>query len=317
MSETEKLTEMLTPDPIEVPGKPTSADMVAVTSGGIEIQNLDELMKFSRMLVADGAAPKNWSAGQVAIAIQSGLQVGLGLLGGIQQGAVINGIFSWRGQAAVALIQNSGKCKRGSLEFGCRGEGDQRVGYARAWRVGYAAPVERTFSVSDARRAGLWTKSGPWHDYPDRQLAWRAVGFLARDIFPDVLGGFPLAEEAVDFEELEPQRSEEGARPELLSPPAHDPLMDAIEGKVVAPKNPIGENADDLSVETTGQSDGGTVVEAELVPEVTASPTEAEQPSLLEPEDKCRHGLVLSVQCVDCDDEEAAIAAEKAESWSR
>ena len=302
-------TQEMLPDPIvkrkDLEGDlnkptPTTADMVSVTAGGIAISNLDELLKFARLLVSDGAAPKGWSAGQVAVAIQSGLQVGLGLLGGLQAGVVINGIFSWRGQAAIALIQNSGKCRAGSLEFGCRGEGDGRVGWARARRLGYASTVERTFSVNDARRAGLWTKSGPWHDYPERQLAWRAVGFLARDIFPDVLGGFPLAEEAVDFEEREPkpQRSKEGARPELLAPPAHDPLMDAIEGKV-AP------------------TEKTEIVEAELVPEVPAQPTEAEQPSLLGAEDVCRHGVVLSRHCVDCDDEEAATAAEKAEPWSR
>ena len=284
-------TQTITPDAIDKPKeiaapkeKVNAAAMVPVTSGGIAIRNLDELMKFSRMLVADGAAPKRWSAGQVAIAIQSGLQVGLGLLGGIQQGAVINGIFSWRGQAAVALIQNSGKCKPGSLEFGCRGEGDEGVGYARAWRVGYSAPAERTFSVNDARRAGLWGKDGPWQEYPDRQLAWRAVGFLARDVFPDVLGGFPLAEEAVDFEKEAPPAR--GARPELPPPTSPDPLMAAIAGK-------------------------SEVVEAELVPEVPAPPTEAEQPSL-EPEDKCEHGVVLSVTCVDCSDQEAAIADERA-----
>ena len=268
--------------------------MVSVTPGGIAISNLAELLKFARLLVSDGAAPKGWSAGQVAVAIQSGLQVGLGLLGGLQAGVVINGIFSWRGQAAIALIQNSGKCRAGSLEFGCRGEGEQRVGWARAWRVGYAAPAERAFSVNDARRAGLWTKDGPWHDYPERQLAWRAVGFLARDIFPDILGGFPLAEEAVDFDE-KPKRSPARARPELPAPATHDSLMDAIAGKA--------------DTDNTDQE----VVEAELVPE-NATP-EPEQPSLpTEPEDKCRHGVVLSVKCVDCDDEEAALADERVSS---
>jgi hypothetical protein len=282
-------TTTMTPDPIEAPEeKKNPASMVPVTSGGIAISNLNDLMRFAAVLVKDGAVPKGWNVGQAAVAIQSGLQVGLGLLGGLQQGAVINGIFSWRGQAAVALIQNSGKCKPGSLRFGCRGEGDQRVGFAVAHRVGYEQPEERTFSVKDARLAGLWTKSGAWHDYPERQLAWRAVGFLARDVFPDVLGGFPLAEEAVDFQENEkkPERSA-GPRPELPPPASPDPLMDAIAGKI------------DPGLEISAE-----VVEAELVPEATeeeAAP-EPEQQELIV-EDRCSHGKVLSEECPDCDRE--------------
>lgn len=312
--------DTITPDAIAVP-KETTAAMVQVTPSGIEITSLEQLMKFSRMLVADGAAPKSWSAGQVAIAIQSGLQVGLGLTGGIQQGVVINGIFSWRGQAAVALIQNSGKCKPGSLSFGCRGEGDDRVGYAVALRIGYTRAEERTFSVEDARLAKLWTKPGPWHDYPRRQLAWRALGFLARDVFPDVLGGFPLAEEAVDFEVRTERTS--GSRPELPPPPSHDPLMDAIEGKVAIEEKVLQEEIekgriraadcrDDCEEHVTCRTDVPTPptepeqpnlpdpdVDAETA---VAPPTEAEQLPL-SGEDSCPHGVVLSLsdRCPECD----------------
>ncbi len=257
-----------------------TASMVPVTAGGILIRNLDELLGFAARLVKDGAAPKKWTVGQVIIAIQAGQQVGLGLLGGLQQGAVINGIFSWRGQAAVALIQNSPKCRPGTLDFGCRGGGDLKEGWARAWRVGYPSPSERTFSVSDARRAGLWTKEGPWHDYPDGQLGWRAVGLLARTVFPDVLGGFPLAEEAVDFDE-KPKLSP--ARPEL-PPPTHDPLMDAIAGK---------PDADTSDTDNTDRE----AVEAELVPD---------GPVDTNPGNACEHGVLVGDECAECDVKETA-----------
>ena len=287
---TEEKTETPTPDPAEAnkaaaivarrqdERATNPASMVPVTAGGILIRNLDELISFAGRLVRDGAAPKKWTVGQVIIAIQAGQQVGLGLLGGLQQGAVINGIFSWRGQAALALIQNSPKCRPGTLDFGCRGGGDLKEGWARAWRVNYPSPSERTFSVSDARRAGLWNKEGPWHDYRDGQLGWRAVGLLARTVFPDVLGGFPLAEEAVDFDE-KPKRSP--ARPEL-SPPTHDPLMDAIAGK------PDADTSDTKAREA---------VEAELVPD---------GPVDTNPGNACEHGVLVGDECSECDVKETA-----------
>ncbi len=287
-------TETLTPDPVEekalAPKQKSDAELVRMTSSGIMVENLNDLLRFADTIVRDGAAPKGWGSGQVAIAVQAGLERGLGLLGGLTQGVVINGVFSWRGQAAVALIQTSGVCKPGTLRFGCDGDGDELVGYAEGHRVGYASRDRREFSVKDARLANLWDKSGPWQSYPKRMLAWRALGMLARDIFPDVLGGFALAEEQVDFDKGDRKRSTSpDVRPELSPPPSADPLMDAIAGKP-------------------------DVVEAELVPDVPAPPTEAEQPSLLDPEDTCDHGIVLSESCVDCSDQEAALADEKAET---
>lgn len=329
-------SKKLTDDALAPPPEKGAAALVKVGSRGVMIRSLDDLLRFARLAVKGGAAPKGMNEGSAAIAIQAGLERGLGPLGGLTQGVVINGVFSWRGQGAAALIQNSVVCRQGSLRFGCDGDGENAVGFAEAHRVGYARPDRREFSVADAKRAGLWTKQGPWHDYPKRQLMWRALGFLARDVFPDVLGGWPLYEEAVDFDENEtPARSPEGARPELPAPTSLDPLMDAIEGKVAIEEKVLqSEIEKDLVRFEVGKQD--EVVEAELVPErarpnlpdpdvdvETAVPPppksekkEPEQPSLLPegPEDKCRHGLVLSVHCVDCDDEEAAIAAERASS---
>lgn len=208
--------------------KPKPAELVPIGEKGIELRSLEELLKFARMAVSSGAAPKSMSDGAAAIAIQAGLERGLGLLGGLQHIVVINGVLSWRGQGAFALVQNSGKCKPGTLKMGCRGEGDQRIGWAEAWRVGYGEPSTATFTVKDARQAGLWGKSGPWQQYPDRMLMWRAFGFLVRDVFPDVLGGFPLAEEAEDFEPIKPTANRPPIKAELPAPSAPDPLLQEL-----------------------------------------------------------------------------------------
>jgi hypothetical protein len=61
----------------------------------------------------------------------------------------------------------------------------------------------RTFSVDDAKKAGLWGKSGPWTQYPKRMLQMRARGFACRDVFADVLRGISVAEEVQDYPQTE------------------------------------------------------------------------------------------------------------------
>jgi hypothetical protein len=224
------------PAPKAGTAKEISIIETGISRGGIMLRNLEDLQRFARLAVSGGAAPKGMTEGQATIAIQAGLERGLGPLGGLQQAVVINGVLSWRGQAALALIQNSGLCRPGTLKSGCSGEGDSRIGWCVAHRVGYKEPDRREFTVKDAKVAGLWTKSGPWHDHPSRQLTWRAIGFLARDIYPDVLGGFPLAEEAEDFEPVAPQRPPILAKAEQALPAGSDPLLEALSGEKKEPE---------------------------------------------------------------------------------
>ena len=111
------------------------------------------------------------------------------------------------------------------------------VGVAVARRRGYANAERRTFSVADAKRAGLWKKAGPWTQYPDRMLMWRAEGHLFTDVFPDVIGNYPLAEVAADFEPRETTRGETPASrvaAGLAPAPGSDPLAQLIEGEIVS-----------------------------------------------------------------------------------
>lgn len=51
------------------------------------------------------------------------------------------------------------------------------------------------FSMEDAKRAGLIKPLSGWEKYPSNMLRWRAVGFCADIVFPDVLGGLKRADE--------------------------------------------------------------------------------------------------------------------------
>ena len=51
------------------------------------------------------------------------------------------------------------------------------------------------FTMDDAKRAGLVKSGGGWEKYPANMLRWRAVGFCADVVFPDVLGGMKRTDE--------------------------------------------------------------------------------------------------------------------------
>lgn len=187
--------------PISEAERERTAALAKVPMGarGVMLQGLNDLKEFADTAVKSGSAPKGMNTGQAMMAIQAGLERGLGPLGGLQACVVINGQLSWRGWAAKALIQQSGLLVLGTFRTWHEGELEGReanaVGYASAKRKGYAEPFVRTFSVKDARKAGLWGKTGPWQTRPGNMLEWRAIGDLARFEFPEILGGIPIADE--------------------------------------------------------------------------------------------------------------------------
>jgi hypothetical protein len=99
------------------------------------------------------------------------------------------------GDALLALRRGSPLCE--DIIEVIKGEGDLATAVCEARRKG-AEPVVRAFSVADAKKAGLWDKSGPWKQYPFRMLQMRARGFAIRDAFPDLLRGIISVEEARD-----------------------------------------------------------------------------------------------------------------------
>ncbi len=51
------------------------------------------------------------------------------------------------------------------------------------------------YTIADAERAGLMKGNSGWAKYPANMLRWRAVGYAADVVFPDVIGGMKRADE--------------------------------------------------------------------------------------------------------------------------
>jgi hypothetical protein len=48
---------------------------------------------------------------------------------------------------------------------------------------------KESFSIADAKRAGIYKENGPWGKYPRNMLYARALSNLARQLYPDVIKG--------------------------------------------------------------------------------------------------------------------------------
>lgn len=147
----------------------------------------------------------------VILAIQHGLEVGMSVSQALQQVIPINGVTSIKGDGAMALIQNSGLCVSWKEEItGSIEKEDYTVKITAKHKNGREKTVD--FSVNDAKRLGLWVtaemvqkndalRHGGWWKVPKRMIAYRALGFMARDLFPEVMQGMYTEEEARDLNE--------------------------------------------------------------------------------------------------------------------
>lgn len=170
-------------------------------------QSLEQLERVAQLISRSDLAPKDYKGKpeNVAVAIAMGMELGVSPMQAVQGIAVINGRPSVWGDLMLALCRSHPQCDGidESLEYD--NAGNVIAAVCRASRAGHVQ--ERRFSVEDAKRAGLWTKDGPWKQYPQRMLQMRARGFCLRDLFADALRGLSSAEEAADtpVDELPPR----------------------------------------------------------------------------------------------------------------
>ena len=162
-------------------------------------QTMTEALHFSKLLSESTFVPKDYqrNPGNVLVAMQWGMEIGLSPLQALQNISVINGRPAVWGDAMLALVRGSGLLE--SLDE----VQTDTLATCTIKRKGEAETV-RTFGIEDAKKANLWGKAGPWQQYPKRMMQMRARAFALRDVFPDVLKGIHIAEEAQDIPSDQP-----------------------------------------------------------------------------------------------------------------
>lgn len=219
-------------------------NQISVSNKGLQLSTLDDMWRFAQCVVKSGFAPKGMEKPEsVLIAVEMGYEVGLSPMAALQNTAVVNGRPTIYGDAALALVRGSGL-----LEFyeekqvGAKGKDD--FGYCvTAKRKGDSSSYSETFTVADAKTAGLWGKPGPWTQYPARMLKFRARGFLLRDAFGDVLKGMRTFEEARDYIDVDAEVVDESKPKQKLFKAKSEPQTQA-QPKPEEPKQEVADEAE-------------------------------------------------------------------------
>jgi len=96
---------------------------------------------------------------------------------------------------------------------------------------GFEYTVE--WSMAEAIAAGVGKPGSGWEKYPANMLRWRAVGFCADVVFPDVIGGMKRADElGADLtpsgDVIEGSWRAVESTPVQVAPPAPTPAPDPV-----------------------------------------------------------------------------------------
>jgi hypothetical protein len=161
-------------------------------------RNLAEAMEFAKIIASSDMVPKDYvnKPGNVLVAVQTGAELGLKPMQSLQGISVINGRPSIWGDAMRALVISH-------PEFEDLHEDKQDTHCTVTLKRRGRSAVVSTFTIEDAKKAGLAGKSGPWQTAPKRMLQMRAFAFAARDLFADALKGIKSIEEVRDYPEGE------------------------------------------------------------------------------------------------------------------
>lgn len=174
---------------------PKEKPQLAMRGGWMQPSNMEEAYRLATAIVKSGLAPRSFQTPEaVLIAIQLGGELGLKPMQALQTIMVVNGRPALWGNGLQGLVQGSGLLEDSKEWF--EGEGEDYVAICEVIRKGMKSPKRGTFSIADARRAGLMSKD-LYNKYPADMLMSKARA-RAYKLFSDVLCGLPVAEDIQD-----------------------------------------------------------------------------------------------------------------------
>jgi hypothetical protein len=158
-----------------VPAKPLTPDVWHM------ISEIAPVMQKSRLF---GVA----STEQAIAIMLKGHELGFPLTMSYEVIKVIQGQPSLAPRGALALVLVSGQLEAWKIE--------EPVGSCSVWmkRVN-GLEYSLTWTMDDAKRAGVVKPGSGWETYPANMLKWRVIGFVLDVLFPDVIGGMKRADE--------------------------------------------------------------------------------------------------------------------------
>jgi hypothetical protein len=157
-------------------------------TNGLAIRSIDDVERIATIAVAS-----NYTAcrkvEEAAMLIMTGQELGLSPMQSLRGIYVVKGKPVLAADTMIAVVRRSGLCESWRI---VESTPDRCTITTR--RKGETHDAERTWTIADAKRAGLLT-NGTWSAYPAAMLRHRCAADLARQEYPDVILGMYDPEE--------------------------------------------------------------------------------------------------------------------------
>jgi hypothetical protein len=125
---------------------------------------------------------------QAAAIMLKGYELGLGLTASFEFIHVVQGKPTLSPRGALALILQHPELAELNVD-----DKKDACQVTMKRKNGFSYTVE--FTLEDAKKAGVVKSGSGWESYPKNMLRWRAIGFCADVVFPDVIGGMKRSDE--------------------------------------------------------------------------------------------------------------------------
>jgi len=156
------------------------------------VQQLEEMKTLCKSLMATKHYGKMGEEGIFAI-IQKAKSLGLDPIDALNGGLyVVQGRVMMPAETMNRLIRQAGH------SISKDPKSDERTCVLQGKRSDNGDTWTESFSIDDAKRAGIYKDGGTWSKYPKAMLFARALSTLARQLFPDVISGCYVEGEIVE-----------------------------------------------------------------------------------------------------------------------
>lgn len=115
--------------------------------------------------------------------VLAGAELGLAPMQAVRGMHIINGKIGLDAALLAGLVKRSSLCEYLQVV-----KSDGQVATYRTKRRGDPEPTEMSFTIAQAKAAGL-TSNANWTKYPDAMLRARAVSAISRAVYPDLVFG--------------------------------------------------------------------------------------------------------------------------------
>lgn len=198
---------------------------------GLAVRTLDDVMKFSNLLAGSKLIPSHLQGkpSDVAIILLKGNELDLAPMQALDSIDVIQGKPSLKPEAQLGMIYS--KFPDAVINI----ESDHKAVSVKvsAVRPGNPTPQVFVWDMARARQMGLDQKDN-YKKQPLVMLKWRAVGEMARSVFPDVTRGLKNTEEAEDW--ANESGEDKGSRVSAALSEDPKPEPKEVESEVLSPR---------------------------------------------------------------------------------